>query len=166
MFRAGEEDTPKPAAPPLCAAGSIVDTHASMKPFQISHFQKSVFAHGMRRVLVVDDHAGTLAAVAALLQQEYPRIDVVGTASDCATALQLLHDVSPDLVVLDLDLGDEHGLDLMPAIRRFPGIDVVILSASDDPLARIRAAGAGAIAFISKFSPAEELIATVLAARL
>lgn len=116
-----------------------------------------------RRVLIVDDHARTLAAVAALLQQEYPRIDVVGTASDGNMALQIIRDAVPNVVVLDLELGDEHGLDLMPAIARFPGVEVIVLSSSDDPLARAQALDAGALAFISKFSPAEELIAAILA---
>lgn len=118
-----------------------------------------------RRVLIVDDHAGTLAAVSAVLQQEYPRIDVVGTAGNSHAALRYLRDAPPDVVVLDLDLGEEDGLDLMPAISRHPDIDVIILSSSDDPLERIRALGAGALAFISKFSPAEELIAAIVAAR-
>lgn len=118
-----------------------------------------------RRVLIVDDHARTLAAVAAVLQQEYPRIDVIGTAGNCHAALRNLHNAPPDVVVLDLDLGEEDGLDLMPAIDRHPGIEVIILSASDDPEEAIRALGAGALAFISKFSPVEELIAAIVATR-
>lgn len=116
-----------------------------------------------RRVLIVDDHARTLAAVAALLQHEYPRIDVVGTASDGNMALQIIRDAVPDVVVLDLELGDEHGLDLMPAIARFPGVEVIVLSSSDDPLERAQALDAGALVFVSKFSPAEELVAAILA---
>lgn len=116
-------------------------------------------------MLIVDDHARTRGAVAALLQEEYPRIDVVGTAGDGNTALRQLRDAAPHVVLLDLDLGDEHGLDLMPAISRHPGVAVVILSSSDDPLERIRALGAGAVAFVSKLSPAADLIAAILAVR-
>lgn len=137
-----------------------------MTPDQPPSLDEPVSDAKTRRVLIVDDHAGTLAAVAAVLQQEYPRIDVVGTAGNCHAALLRLYDVSPDVIVLDLDLGEEHGLDLMPAIGRHPGIEVIILSSSDDPLDRIRAFGAGAVAFISKFSRAEELIAAVLETRL
>lgn len=117
-----------------------------------------------RRVLVVDDHMLTLAAVAALLQQEYPRIDVVGTACDGPAALQLLTDVAPGVVVLDLDLGSERGLDLLPAIGRHSGVKVIILSSSDDPLEKVRALDAGAVAFIHKFAPAGELVGAILAA--
>lgn len=118
-----------------------------------------------RRVLIVDDHAATLAALRSLLEREYPRIEVVGTASDGDTAMQIVRRVAPDVVVLDLDLGGEYGLDLMPAIGGRQGAAVVILTASDDPLERTRALAAGAEAFVSKFSPAEALIAAILAAR-
>lgn len=120
---------------------------------------------GVRRVLIVDDHASTVAAIKALLEREYPRIEVVGAASDGSTALRMIGETVPDVVVLDLNLGDEYGLDLMPAISRHPGIAVIILTASDDPLERVRALAAGAAAFISKLSPVEELIAAILAAR-
>jgi len=120
---------------------------------------------GPRRVLIVDDHAPTLAAVMALLEREYPRIEVVGAASNGDAALRVIGNASPDVVVLDLDLGDEYGLNLLPAISTRRGVAVVILSASDDPLERTRALAAGAASFVSKFSPAGELIAAILAAR-
>lgn len=119
----------------------------------------------IRRVLIVDDHAATVAAIEALLEREYPRIEVVGTASDGGAALRVIREIVPDVVVLDLNLGNECGLDLMPVIGRHPGIAVIILTASDDPRARARALAAGAAAFISKLSPAAELIAAILAAR-
>ncbi|MCG2576471.1 response regulator transcription factor [Dechloromonas sp. XY25] len=123
----------------------------------------AVTAASPRRVLVVDDHGRTLAAVAALLQAEYPRIDVVGTASDGPAALRLLAEAAPGIVVLDLDLGGERGLDLLPAIGRHPGVKVIILSSSDDPQEKVRALDAGAVAFIHKFAPAGELVGAVLA---
>lgn len=136
-----------------------------MPPDPLDVSAQSASIAGSRRVLLVDDHALTLAAVEALLKREHPHIEVVATASDGATALRLIHEAVPDVVVLDLNIGDECGLDLMPAINRHPGIAVVILTASDDPLQRTRALATGAAAFISKLSPAAELIAAILAAR-
>lgn len=136
-----------------------------MNPDRIDVSAVSATIARSRRVLIVDDHALTLAALEALLEREYPRIEVVATASDGATAIRLIHDTEPDVVVLDLDLGDECGLDLMPAISRLPGIAVIILSASDDPLQRPRSLAAGAADFVSKLSPAGVLIAAILTAR-
>lgn len=120
---------------------------------------------GARRVLLVDDHAPTLDAVGALLDREYPVIEVVGAARDGESALRCFRDTAPNIVVLDMHLGNEHGLDLLPAFTSHPGVAVIVLSASDDPMAPTRALAAGAAAFVSKLAPATELIAAVLAAR-
>ena len=115
------------------------------------------------RVLVVDDHAATLAAIAALLDRESPLIEVVGIARCSDGVMRVLREAAPDVVVLDLDLGGECGLDLLPMIHGHPGVAVIILTASDDPLDRARALAAGAAAFVSKLSPAAELIDAILA---
>lgn len=162
MVATGQKNAAKPAAPPLCMPPTAADTGLHMSsdpPPPPDHLALA----GSRRVLVVDDHGRTLAAVAALLQAEYPRIEVVGTASDGPAALQLLAQAAPAVVVLDLDLGGECGLDLLPAISRHPGVKVIIFSSSDDPLAKVRALEAGAVAFIHKFAPAGELLGAVLA---
>lgn len=119
---------------------------------------------GTRHVLLVDDHAPTLLALATLLESEKPTIEVVGTARDRADALRLVRDVAPDVVVLDLDLNGENGLELVPLLVLEYGVSVIILTSSDDPLKKKQGFSAGAIAFISKFSPAEELIAAIHAA--
>lgn len=114
------------------------------------------------RVLIVDDHEQVRLAIKALLEQEFPRIYVIGAAGDSATAIRLARDSVPDVVLLDLDLGKEHGLSLLPVLRRQFGPEVIILTASDDPLERSRALAAGAYAFVSKLSPANVLISAIL----
>jgi two-component system, NarL family, nitrate/nitrite response regulator NarL len=117
------------------------------------------------RVLIVDDHEPTLLAIASILDQEYPQINVVGIASSGDTAIRLAREAAPDVVVLDLDLDGEYGLDLLPAIDAGQGLAFVILTASDNPAERLRALAAGAVAFVSKCAPVAELIAAILAAR-
>ena len=116
-----------------------------------------------RRVLLVDDHAPTRTAIKALLESLYPCVTVVSTASDSTTALRLISQAVPDIIVLDIQLGDEYGLDLLPAIARQPAIAVIVLSASSDAQDRRRAFAAGAVAYISKYSPAKELVTAILA---
>ena len=120
-------------------------------------------ATGMRHVLLVEDHPPTLAAVAALLELERPNISVVGAAHDGAHALRLADEASPDVVVLDLDLNGENGLELIPALILQYGVTVIILSSSNDPLKKRQGFAAGAKAFISKYAPCEELISAILA---
>ncbi len=118
---------------------------------------------GTRHVLVVDDHAPTLAAISTLLDFEQPDIEVVGTARNAAGALRLAHDVAPDVVVLDLDLDGENGLELIPALTLNCGAAVIILTSSNDSQKRRQGFAAGARAFVSKYAPSGELVAAILA---
>jgi DNA-binding NarL/FixJ family response regulator len=118
-----------------------------------------------RRVLIVDDHPLIRATVRSLLEREAPLIEVVGIAEDGAAAIRMASEEAPDIVLLDLDLGDEYGLDLIPAIAGQRGAAIIILTASDSPRVRRLALAAGADDFVSKLSPAKVLIASVLAAR-
>lgn len=117
-----------------------------------------------RHVLLVDDHAPTRAAIASILEREWPEIRVVGSVGDGAGALQIISAMAPDVVVLDLDLGSENGLDLIPGFLRTNDLAIIILTASDDSRDRAKSFAAGATAFISKLAPASELISAILAA--
>lgn len=136
-----------------------------MKPAPFGSAAPPIAAMPPLRVLVVDDHSPTLTAVAALLDHEYPLIDVIGTAENVEKALRISREAAPDVVVLDLDLGTGHALDLMPEVGIDKGVTVVIFSSSDDPAEWRRAQAAGASAFVSKLSPVTELIAAILATR-
>lgn len=117
-----------------------------------------------RHVLLVDDHAPTRAAIAAILEREWPGICVVGSVGDGVGALQAIRTMAPDVVVLDLDLGSENGLDLIPGLLQSNGVAIIILTASDDSRDKAKSFAAGASAFISKLAPASELISAILAA--
>lgn len=117
-----------------------------------------------RHVLLVDDHAPTRAAITAILEREWPGIRVVGSVGDGVGALQAIRAMAPDVVVLDLDLGSENGLDLIPGFLRANGLSIIILTASDDSRDKAKSFAAGASAFVSKLAPASELISAILAA--
>jgi len=126
---------------------------------------ESVADAGRRHVLLVDDHAPTLHAIACMLEDEQPDIEVIGTARDSAAALQFVRESSPDVVVLDLDLAGESGLELIPALVLKHGAAVIIFTSADDPLTRKRSFSAGAVAFVSKYAPVDELISAIKATR-
>lgn len=115
------------------------------------------------RVLIVEDHAPTRAAIALLLEQEFAQRVVIDSASDGDAALRAVVEEPPEVIVLDLDLGGKSGLDLIPTIGR--DIAIIILTASDDLMARPLTLAAGAAAFVSKLSPAQELISAIRAVR-
>ncbi len=62
------------------------------------------------RCLIVDDNALFLEGAADLLRRE--GLDVIGVASNSAQAIQLVSELQPDVTLVDIDLGDEDGLEL------------------------------------------------------
>lgn len=107
------------------------------------------------RVAIVDDHPLILRATEDLVRAE-PEMTVVGTARNLAEARRLLEDSSPDVVVLDVRLGQENGLALIERARQV-GAAVVVLSSFDYPEYVDAAWQAGASGYILKSAPLGEL---------
>jgi two-component system, NarL family, nitrate/nitrite response regulator NarL len=87
------------------------------------------------RCLIVDDSPQFLAAARALLERE--GIAVVGVASTCEHAKQQIEEVKPDLVLVDVDLGQESGFEVTRRIQSETSVDpsrVILIStyAEDD----------------------------------
>jgi DNA-binding NarL/FixJ family response regulator len=103
------------------------------------------------RVLVVDDHPLILDALSQLLPQLEPGTEVC-VARDRAGAETLLDDDPRiELVLLDLALPGTRGLDFLADIKLdYPGVTVVVLSATHDPATVNAALAAGARGFIPK----------------
>jgi DNA-binding NarL/FixJ family response regulator len=68
------------------------------------------------RCVIVDDSPALLEAASRLLQRE--GIAVVGVASNSAEALELLTELQPDVALLDIELGEESGLELAHHVAR------------------------------------------------
>jgi DNA-binding NarL/FixJ family response regulator len=108
------------------------------------------------RVLLVDDQQLWRQVVAMHLTAE-DDLEVVGEAGDADEALVRATALQPDLVVLDLDLAGADGCALLgPLQRAVPGVQVLVLSGTDDLAAVVAAFGAGAVGFLPKDHPAEE----------
>ena len=111
------------------------------------------------RVLLVDDHRDVLAAAARLLK---PACDIVGEITSGRAVIDSAKKLRPDVVVLDLNLGDASGLELCPAILdAVPGVRVVILTAFTDPEIEYEAFRRGASAFVTKENMGEQLLTTI-----
>lgn len=106
-----------------------------------------------RRVLLVDDHALFAQGLAGLLLQE-GLAETVETVSSVEEASdRLMHQRGVELVLLDLSLGGEPGLSLLPRLSgQGPQPPVVIISSSDDECTVRAARAAGARGFLAKSS--------------
>ena len=101
-----------------------------------------------KRVLVVDDEAPIRSTLARILDEPDYRVVGVGTLS---RARATLDDLRPHLVLLDLQLPDGHGLDLLPALdETTPEADVIVMTGMDDLSVAIEAMRAGAYDFLAK----------------
>lgn len=114
----------------------------------------------MARILVVDDHRSVLWGLAKLIESAGPPLELVATASSTAYALAALQKHRPDLVLLDLMLGAEHGEGLVGAMRR-AGASVIIVSGVVDHSLQERAIMEGASGFVHKSEPAEVILAAI-----
>lgn len=112
-------------------------------------------------VLVIDDHVGIRTGIAGLIDAEAPTMRTVGLAATGAEALSRMHELRPDVVVLDADLDGEDGLALLPALHAIAACEVVVLTSLLDPLVAVRALALGACACLQKTAPAAELVATL-----
>lgn len=113
------------------------------------------------RILVVDDHPIVRRGLVDLFN-DTDGLRVSGEAGTTKEALSAVAATRPDVAVIDLSLGTESGLDLVTALARSePPIRQLVLSGHDEQLYADRALKAGALGYIMKDRPAEELIAAV-----
>lgn len=114
-------------------------------------------------ILIVDDHPLFVAALRQVIGEIAPGCET-WSAGSLASARRLMQDRGdPQLVLLDLNLPDSPGSQTLRQLREvFSSLPVVVVSSLDDPHRRQQAAGAGAVAFISK-SERPELIMAALA---
>lgn len=110
------------------------------------------------RVMLVDDHPVFLKGLVHLLAL-VPDMEVVAEATTRAQALGFLQALTPDVVVVDLTLGDDNGLELIKDMRfRTPGLRVLVLSMHDERHYADRAAAAGALGYCMKEAPVDQLL--------
>ncbi len=115
----------------------------------------------MINVLVVDDHALFRKGLVGLLS-EMPNIAVVGEASNGQTALSMLENLSPDVVLLDINMPVLDGLQTLAEMRKInPKQKIIMLTISqhDDDL--MGAVMAGANAYLLKNAEPEGLRNTI-----
>src|SRR5438093_1652857 len=112
-----------------------------------------------RRVLIIDDERPVLMTLEALLNRHGYHVDTAGTASQ---GVKLLKSNLPSLVLLDLQLPDAHGLEMLERIKsELPKVQVIILTAHDSLHNAIESIKRGAYHFISKPYAPEELLSLV-----
>ena len=116
------------------------------------------------RLLVADDHPVVRSGIVGMLSSEED-LEVAGQVADGAEAVRLAGELAPDVVLMDLRMP---GMDGVEATRRILAVSdpprVVVLTTYDTDGDILRAVEAGAIGYLLKDSPREEILAAVRAA--
>ncbi len=117
------------------------------------------------RVLLVDDHPLFRAGVRQRFCEHDPDLEVVGEAGNSRQAQEMVALLSPDVVLMDIAMGDENGIEATRAIKRkAPGVAVIILSLYDDVQYIEAAVEAGAAGYFLKTVQGPDLAAAVRSA--
>jgi len=113
------------------------------------------------RTLLVDDHPVVRYGVRHILQSE-PDIEVVGELDGIDGIAGKLADLEPEVVLLDLELGDVHGVEALRQLRSIaPQLKVIVYTSHDEEEYIIQAAELGFDGYLLKGSPKEEIVGAV-----
>jgi DNA-binding NarL/FixJ family response regulator len=113
------------------------------------------------RVLLIDDHLVIRTALRMLMQSK-PGIMMVGEAGSRQEALQLASSERPDIILLDLELDGESGLDFLPELLNLSAESrVIILTGIRDQEAHHRAVSLGAMGVVRKDNAVDVLIGAI-----
>ncbi len=117
------------------------------------------------RILLVDDHEVVRLGLATLLE-DIPGVIVVGEAGSAREAMIACERLDPDLVILDIRLPDQTGVDVCRRItERWPHIRVIMLTSYTDDDLIAEAVLAGAVGYVLKQVGNEELLRAIEAVR-
>ena len=117
----------------------------------------------MSSILIIDDHPLYRQGLRRFIEAQ-PDLLCCGEADSSQTALEVAVECAPDLVILDLCLRREDGLEVMKKLLdRCPNVRVLVLSQKDESANAEPALRAGALGYIMKEEATEELLTAVRA---
>ncbi|HET9507925.1 MAG: two component transcriptional regulator, LuxR family [Gaiellaceae bacterium] len=115
------------------------------------------------RVLIVDDHAVVRAGLRRVIEAE-PDLEAVGEAATAERAVFAAIEQKPDVVLLDVVMPGQSGIEGMPALlQAVPEVKVLVLSMQDDPHYVREAFEAGASGYVLKEAADTEVVGAIRA---
>jgi DNA-binding NarL/FixJ family response regulator len=114
------------------------------------------------RILLVDDHAILVESLKKLLEDEY---DIVGSAGDGRSMIEMAVELKPDVVLLDLTLPVLNGLEAARRLKKkVPEVAIIFLTMNEDRELAAEALRIGAAGYVLKKSAASEVRLAIRAA--
>ena len=113
------------------------------------------------RIILADDHELVLEGLRSLIEAEHD-MEVIATATNGRQALDAVRRDPPDVVVLDLEMGEMNGLRALEMIKHeSPGVRVLMLTAYGDGESMRAALEGGADGFALKTEPPQQTVASI-----
>ncbi len=113
------------------------------------------------KVAIVDDHPVVRQGLCQAVSREAD-LQVCAEASSIVETLQKLDGASPDVMIIDLSLGGEDGIDLIDYARsRAPSVKILVYSAHDEETFAGRVLRAGGLGFINKKEPISKVVEAI-----
>jgi two-component system, NarL family, response regulator NreC len=113
------------------------------------------------RILIVDDHAVVRAGLRLLVDAE-DDLEAVGEAGSGRDAIFQARALKPDVILLDVVMPDQSGLDVLPTlVHENPETKVLVLSMQDDPQYVRQAFAAGASGYVLKEAADSEVVSAI-----
>ncbi|HEX4946454.1 MAG TPA: response regulator transcription factor [Blastocatellia bacterium] len=113
------------------------------------------------KVMLIDDHAIVRAGL-CMLVESHPNLKVVAQAGNRTEAQNYVTQTQPDIILLDLDLGAENGLDLLPELLcASPRSRILILTGMKDMETSLQAVRLGAMGIITKDQAGKNLLQAI-----
>jgi DNA-binding NarL/FixJ family response regulator len=120
--------------------------------------KQAVFKHS---VFIVDDHPIVRRGLMDVINETVDLV-VCGEAADVPQALRRIATTEPHVVIVDITLGDEDGIELIDYIKsRWPSMKILVSSAHDEKTFASRVLRAGALGFISKRESLAQVVTAV-----
>lgn len=117
--------------------------------------------HKTARIMIVDDHPAVCEGLGHRISAQ-PDMSVCAEAGDMNTALELIREMNPDVVIVDIALKDSDGLELIKAINsRYKRIHTLAHSMYDESLYADRCLHAGAKGYVNKEANPDDVIKAI-----
>ncbi len=149
---------------PVWAAKTTTSPSKSTQARQVVSVSRRRASSGRKdkiRVVLVDDHIVMRKGIAGLIDGE-PDLEVVGEASDGASAVKLVREIRPDVVLMDLSMPGMNGIEATQIIHtRHPEVRIIGLSMFEEKEKAAEMLQAGAAEYLTKSGPADDLIQAI-----
>lgn len=113
------------------------------------------------RVFLIDDHHSILWGLERLIESASPAMQVVGSTATWSDALKVIESAAPDVILLDIDLGKENGVDGIPALIAKSKAKILVLTGLRNKSVHDEAVLAGASGVVEKESPAKIILMAI-----